>query len=89
MTRFKGGLPLLRALFSDCDSLFCGAAQAAMPPTSETLHSPEKSYMQRFHSSSRFFSYGVAKPFVYGGVIPVVSVLRSLLQEWFVAPPEE
>ena len=31
-------------------------AGGAMPPTLRTLHSPKKSYMQRFHRSSRFFS---------------------------------
>ena len=30
---------------------------AAMPPTLRTLHPAEKIYMQRFHRSSRFFSY--------------------------------
>jgi hypothetical protein len=50
-----------------------------MPLTSRTLHSREKSYMQRFNRSSRFFSYGVAKLFVYEGVFPVVSVLRKIV----------
>src|SRR2546430_8962927 len=48
-------------LLADCDSV--AAQRSAMLLTSRMLHSREKIYIQRFHRSSRFFSYGVGETF--------------------------